>query len=53
VSAEVDEHSEGPSTSKMAENVQESWNSSVKTVVEQPVSPQTALGSVMEFARRC
>jgi hypothetical protein len=52
VSVEDDERSGLPSTSKMTENVEKFENSSMNTVVEQSMSSQTPLGSVMEFARR-
>jgi hypothetical protein len=52
VSVEDDEHTGRWNSRKMTENVEEFENSSTKTVVEQSVSLQTPLVSVMEFARR-
>jgi hypothetical protein len=48
VSAEYDERSGQPSTSKRTENVEKIQ----QTVAEQSMTSQTLLGSVMEFARR-
>jgi hypothetical protein len=52
MSADDDEHSSQPSTSKMTENDEKIKNSSTKTINEQSMSPQTLFGSVTEFARR-
>jgi hypothetical protein len=52
VSVEDDECSGRPSTSRTTEILKKFENATMKTVVEQSMSSQTPLESVMAFARR-